>query len=323
MKLNISLQQLKYAIAVSQHGTFREAAEACHVTQPTLSMQLQKLEENLGVTLFDRSRQPVVPTSIGEQILEQARIVLKESERLEEILLAEEGLIRGTFRLGVIPTLSPYIVPRFIKKFVKTYPEVHLIIEELQTDQIIEMLKLDSLDGGLLVTPLKKSFIKEEPLFYEPFYLYASHAHPLLKSKKINEDSLSPKDIFLMSEGHCFRDQVLSLCQASQAWKDQSAFQIESGNLLVLKKLIDQGNGYTLLPAMAVGELLSTADRKRLRSFETPVPHREVSLVCHRHFVKTAIFLAIKSEILASLPSDLSLKEQSGKKSFVVNLGPI
>lgn len=301
----MTLQQWQYAVTVRKLGHFGKAAEACFVTQPTLSQQLQKLEEWLGVVLFDRSRQPVVPTLEGAKLLDQAQIALREFNKIEAIAKDDQGMIRGELHLGVIPTLAPYVLPLFLKKFLTTYKEVQLVIEELQTPEIVKRLAEETLDAGLLVTPLDEAKVREEPLFYERFFLYASEDHPILKKKKVEQGDLSPNEIFLMSEGHCFRDQALALCRSKKQKDDHSRLRIDSGSLNTLKKLVDQGNGYTLLPELAVPELLKRSEEKRIREFSNPVPYREISLVTHRHFVKEKLFAALKSEIVSNIPDHL------------------
>ncbi len=305
----MTIQQWQYALTVRKLGHFGKAAEACFVTQPTLSQQLQKLEEWLGVVLFDRSRQPVVPTLEGTKLLDQAQIALREFNKIEAMAKDDQGQIRGELHLGVIPTLAPYVLPLFLKKFLSTYKDVQLVIEELQTPQIVKRLTEETLDAGLLVTPLHEAQVREEPLFYEKFYLYASENHPILKKKKIDQSDLSVDEIFLMSEGHCFREQALALCRSKKHKDENSRLRIDSGSLSTLKKLVDQGQGYTLLPELALEDLLKKADEKHLREFSHPTPYREISLVTHRHFVKEKLFSALKNEIMKNVPSTLMKKK--------------
>lgn len=305
----MTLQQWQYALTVRKLGHFGKAAEACFVTQPTLSQQLQKLEEWLGVVLFDRSRQPVVPTLEGAKLLDQAQIALREFNKIEAMAKDDQGMIRGELHLGVIPTLAPYVLPLFLKKFLTAYKEVQLVIEELQTPEIVKRLIEETLDAGLLVTPLNEVQIREEPLFYERFFLYSSENHPILKKNNVQQGDLSTEEIFLMSEGHCFRDQALALCRSKKHKEDHSRLRIDSGSLNTLKKLVDQGHGYTLLPELALPDLLKKSEEKCVREFSNPIPYREISLVTHRHFVKEKLFTALKNEIIKNIPSGL-LKEK-------------
>jgi LysR family transcriptional regulator, hydrogen peroxide-inducible genes activator len=177
---SITLTQLSYVTAVAQTRNFGLAAKTCFISQPTLSMQIQKLEDDLEVTLFDRSKKPVEPTAIGQRIIEQAQVVLQEAKRIEELIKEEKGEISGEFKLGIIPTLAPYLLPLFLKNFTTVYPAVNLIVEEMQTQKIIKMLKEDKIDGGILVTPLNHKGIVEWPIFNDPFLAYLAPKHPLL-----------------------------------------------------------------------------------------------------------------------------------------------
>jgi LysR family hydrogen peroxide-inducible transcriptional activator len=303
---SITLTQLSYVAAVSQTRNFGLAAQACFVSQPTLSMQIQKLEEDLGVILFDRSKKPVEPTEIGRKIIEQTQIVLQEVSRMEELIKAEKGEISGEFKLGVIPTLAPYLLPLFLEKFTVNYPSVNLIVEELQTQQIIQKLKDDKIDAGILVTPLNCRGIVERPIFNEPFLVYLAPNHPLLSQSKVSDKDLNLDDIWLLNEGHCFRDQAIKICKKA---KDKNAkpknLVFESGNLETLKRLVDKKFGYTLLPSLAILEMSAREQKKKVRFFESPVPTREVSVVYSRSYLKKSIIEALYKEVVSSLPKEL------------------
>ena len=316
----MTITQLSYILAVFRERNFALAAQSCFVTQPTLSMQIQKLEDDLGVVIFDRSKKPVQPTTIGAKILEQAQTVLWEVSRIEEIIHSEKDEIQGKFKLGVIPTLAPYLLPLFLEEFVTKHPKVDLVIEELQTAQIIEKLKDDSIDAGILVTPLKIQGIEESVLFYEPFVVYLSPKHPLLKHRRITEAELSIKDIWLLNEGHCFREQVIDLCKKRKiAPAEHKNLVFESGNLETLKRLVDKKFGYTLLPYLAIQDMKESERKKKIRFFTEPVPTREVSIVSSRSFLKKAIKGALCRTILKSLPDVL---QNAGAKRRIVGLPP-
>ena len=303
---SITLTQLSYVVAVSQARNFGLAAKACFISQPTLSMQIQKLEEELEVTLFDRSKIPVEPTTIGRKIIEQAQIVLQEAFRIEEIIKSEKGEISGEFKLGIIPTLAPYLLPLFLEKFTTKYPGVNLIVEELQTRQIIEKLKEDEIDSGILVTPLNIKGIVERPIFNEPFMVYLAPDHPLLTLNRVSDKDLNLDDIWLLNEGHCFRDQAIEICKKARGKGIKHKNLIfESGNLETLKRLVDQKFGYTLLPSLAILGMSASEQKKKVRSFKSPVPTREVSVVYSRAFLKKSIIEALYSEIVSSLPNEL------------------
>jgi len=313
---SITLTQLTYITAVSQTRNFGRAAKACFVSQPTLSMQIQKLEEDLGVTLFDRSKKPVQPTALGQKIIEQAQRVLLESSRIEEIIKEEKGEISGEFRLGIIPTLSPYLLPLFLENFTTNYPAVNLIVEELQTKKIIKMLKEDKIDAGILVTPLNHQGIVEWPLFNDPFLAYLSPKHPLLSLPKVSDKDLSLDDIWLLNEGHCFREQAIEICKRVKGKSSKNKNLIfESGNLETLKRLVDQKFGYTLLPSLAISGMSAGEQKKKVRFFKSPVPTREVSVVYSRSYLKKSIIEALHKEVVSSLPREL--KNSNIKKRVI------
>jgi LysR family hydrogen peroxide-inducible transcriptional activator len=303
---SITLTQLSYIAAVFQTRNFGSAAKACFISQPTLSMQIHKLEEDLGIILFDRSKKPVEPTAIGRKIVEQAQTVLQEAFRIEEIIKAEQGEISGEFKLGIIPTLAPYLLPLFLEKFTIKYPGVSLIVEELQTQQVIDKLKEDQIDAGILVTPLNLRGIVERPVFNEPFMVYLAPNHPLLSLSKVSDKDLNLDDIWLLNEGHCFRDQAINICKRvkGKGYKSKNLV-FESGNLETLKRLVDQKFGYTLLPSLAILGMPATEQKKKVRCFKSPVPTREVSIVYSRSYLKKSIIEALYSEVVASLPEEL------------------
>lgn len=317
---SITLTQLSYISAVAQCRNFGKAAKSCFVSQPTLSMQIQKLEEELEVILFDRSKKPVEPTAMGQKIIEQTQVVLQEALRIEELIKAEKGEISGSFKLGIIPTLTPYLLPLFLEKFTTNYPSVKLIVEELQTQQIIHQLKEDIIDAGILVTPLHIQGIIEQPIFNEPFLAYLSPSHPLLSLDTISEKDLSLDDIWLLNEGHCFRDQAIEVCKKIRGNNPQRKNLVfESGNLETLKRLVDQKFGYTLLPWLATMGMPAAEKKKRIRVFKAPIPIREVSVVYSRSFLKKSIIEALYKEIVSSLPKELN---NSKTRERVVEMPP-
>jgi LysR family hydrogen peroxide-inducible transcriptional activator len=306
----MTLTQLSYIVAVADHHHFGAAANACFVTQPTLSMQLQKLEEELGVILFDRSKQPIRATAIGAQIIAQARIVLADAEKIKNISNETLDGVEGELRLAVIPTLAPYVLPLFLNSLSAKYPQLQIVIEELQTKQIVERLQARELDVGIAVTPLAQSTLVEDVLFQEPFELYLSPKHDLLKKKLIEERDLSASEVWLLGEGHCFRDQALSLCRAKGRPNRTlvaagPGLRFESGNLETLKKMVDQGSGYTLLPLLAARDITDKEQKKRIREFAQPIPTREVSLVYDQHYSRKALVKALADEIRAAVPREL------------------
>jgi LysR family transcriptional regulator, hydrogen peroxide-inducible genes activator len=315
---SITLTQLSYVTAVSQARNFGLAAKACFISQPTLSMQIQKLEDDLGVTLFDRSKKPVEPTAMGKKIIEQAQIVLQEANRIEELIKEERGEISGEFKLGIIPTLAPYLLPLFLESFITTYPAVNLIVEEFQTQKIIKMLKEDKIDAGILVTPLNHKGIVEWPIFNDPFLAYLSPKHPLLSLPQVSDKDLSLDDIWLLNEGHCFRDQAIEICKRVKGKGSKNKnLTFESGNLETLKRLVDQNFGYTLLPSLAILGMSASEQKKKVRFFKSPAPIREVSVVYSRNYLKKSIIQVLHKEVVSSLPKEL---KKSKSKERVIEL---
>lgn len=308
----MNFQQLEYIIAVDTYRHFATAAEKSFVTQPTLSMMIQKLEDELNVKIFDRSKQPVVPTLIGENIINQARVVLHEAKKIKEIATNNENAISGEFKLAIIPTLAPYLLPLFIRQFIKKHPLVKLIVTEMVTEQIIENLKKGNIDAGLLVTPLNESSIYELPLFYEPFWAYVSEKEKLYDKKYLLPADINPDNLWLLEEGHCFRTQILNLCELKK--KSESAnFEYAAGSIETLVKLVNQESGITVIPELATLDM-SAKQKKHLRAFKAPVPVREVSLVMHRFFHKENIVKAMSKEIKACVPESML---QNNKKKIV------
>ncbi len=309
----MTLTQLEYVLAVATHQHFGKAAKACFVTQPTLSMQIQKLEDELEVKLFDRSKSPILPTAEAHPILEQARVVIREERRLHEIVEAGRGKLTGEFRLSVIPTLSTYILPRFLQSFARAHPDLRLVIEECKTEEIIRQLRADEADAGLLVTPLDEPSITERKLFYEPFHLFVSSDHPLAAKKKVREDDLDIREIWLLNKGNCFRDQVLNICAQHGGRKREieDAIRFESGNLETLKNMVMSSSGYTILPHLAV-ETLAPSQKKWIREFAPPVPTREISLVHARTTLRLLAIEALEAAIGDSVPAELRSLETRG-----------
>ncbi len=272
----MTITQLKYLLAVAKHRNFTKAAKEVHATQPTLSMQIKNLEDELGVKIFDRSKTPLKITSIGEKIIQQAKKILIENSKIEEIVKNEKGYIGGEFKLGIIPTLSSTLLPIFLKDFIKKYPEVQLKIYEHTTREIIDLLKEEELDAGLLATPLEEPKIKELPLYNEPFVAFIPQGHRLYGKEKLVDQDLAVDDILLLEEGHCFRDNILNICRSDNIFPDE--FYLETGSFETLIKLSKEGLGMTLLPYLHTLDLCEN-DQKYLKNFEKPEPAREISLV--------------------------------------------
>lgn len=300
----ITLIQLEYIVAVDTYRHFATAAEKCFVTQPTLSMQIKKLEDNLGVILFDRTKQPVIPTESGIRIIEQARIVLRESGRISQLVNEVKDDISGDLRIGVIPTIAPYLLPLFTGNYSRRYPDVRLKIEEMVTERIIDNLNKDLIDVGILVTPLHEKSILEKPLYYEEMMIYTNTDHPLASQAVINIKDIATPEIWLLNDGHCFRHQIVNLCDLQNMESDSLPFEFEGGSLDTLMKIIDKEGGYTLIPELA-GIDLAEKKQNQLRNFSTIVPLREVSLVTTRQFAKTKLIDLLAESIKDSVPQQL------------------
>lgn len=309
----MTLTQLEYLIAVERFGNFSLAAENCYVTQPTLSMQIQKLEEELGVIIFRRDKQPIVPTDIGQKIIEQAKQVLKEKEKLHVILQIEKGEFVGALRVAIIPTISSYLLPMFLSSFIKKYPNVELIIDEVTTDEVITGLEKSYFDIGIIALRSKNENLISETLYYEPFVAFLPPDHKLMKKKKLCQDDLNVNDFLLLKEGHCLREQTLSVCKSSENdWVEKSnKIVFESGNLETLIKLVEQRFGMTLLPYLALQYIKEKKKLNQIREFANPVPKREVGIIHTKTFIKKHLLNALKEEILKVIPEELK-KDKSG-----------
>lgn len=300
--MNITLTQLEYLLAIDTYRHFAKAADACLVTQPTLSMQLKKLEEELGVDIFDRSKQPIIPTDAGVKIIEQARMVLREAKKIEHLARHFDDTYEGSLTIGIIPTLASYLLPYFLGDFLKKYSKVKLVIEELKTEEIIMKLNKDEIDVGILATPLHETSLVEEPLFYEEIKVYAHYGHPLLKKKQLEHTDILSEDMWMLSKGNCFRNQVINIC-ANPIKKDEQ-LKYETGSIETLKKMVEMEGGFTLLPELAVLEL-PAKKMNQVVDFKKPKPLREISMVYARSISKKKLMEVLKKQIMASLPEEL------------------
>lgn len=307
----VTLTQMRYAVAVAETLNFRHAADAVHVSQSGLSMQIQKLEELLEIVLFDRSKKPVLVTPAAEPVLAQMRLVLRETEKLAQLAL-EEQEPSGRYRLGVIPTLSSSVIPLFLPAFLELYPRVDLVIEELKTEEVIARLQADTLDAGIAATPLYVSGFHEKRLGLETMFAYLPPRDALLRKRAITQQELAQRQLWVMPEGHCFRSQVLSYCELRKKNEvstlprlSPGRVSFESGNFETLIRLVDEGLGATVLPAL-IGDRLPKASQKQLRPLIQPVPAREIGLVTARatlrRSVTEALIDVLRNELARVLP---------------------
>lgn len=309
----MTFTQLEYIIAVDNTRHFAKAAAQCFVTQPTLSMQIQKLEEELGIKVFDRSKQPVVPTQSGTAIITQARKIIGECKTIQEIIQIQKGILHGQLSVGIIPTLAPYLLPLFIPSFTKKYPHVKLVINELTTELIVSRLREGRLDAGILVTPLQENGINEEPLFYEELVAYVSKTNTAYKKSYVLAADIDPEKLWLLEEGHCFRSQIVNLCELRKKSKEGSHFEYEAGSIETLRRLVETNDGITIIPELATFDM-TAAQQKHLRYFKSPAPVREVSIATHRNYVKQRLIQALKGEIIRVIPA----KMEKNKRKKVI-----
>lgn len=291
----MTITQLKYVLAVAEHKNFTLAAEKCFVTQPTLSMQIQKIEEELSIQIFDRTKKPIQLTDIGQKIVAQAKNIVNEADRMHDIVEQQKGFVGGEFRLGIIPTVMPTLLPLFLNTFIKKYPKVKLILEELNTDEIIIRLKNGNLDAAIASTPLLEDKIKEIVLYFEPFVAYIPESHQNYEKSEITITDLNSDEILFLQDGHCFREGILSLCKNTHK-TESNKFQIQSGSFETLIKLADEGLGITLLPYLHTLDL-KEKDKIKLKHFIEPKPAREVSLIFPKTELKIQIIDALRSTI--------------------------
>jgi LysR family transcriptional regulator, hydrogen peroxide-inducible genes activator len=300
----MTLQQLEYIIALDTYRHYVTAAEKCFVTQPTITIQVKKLEDEIGVSIFDRSKTPLEPTPLGEIILSKARIITQEAKQLKEIINHERESMVGEFSIGIISTISPYIIPKFIGNFMKEYPHTFLNINEMQTEEIIHALEKGQIDIGILVTPLETSFLKEIPLYNEPFVYYGNANFPLHSKKTLlTTDIEGLEGLWLLNSGHCFRNQVLNICNPP---KNKKSLSFQSGSIETLKKMVDNYGGFTLIPETAA----NVVEASQIKHFADPKPIREVSIVTHKSFSKEGLVQALRKEILKVIPVSFKKNEK-------------
>ena len=309
----MTITQIEYVVAVATYKSFVAAAEKCFVTQPTLSMQIQKLEDELGVRIFDRNKHPIAITEMGEMIVTQSRVALAECERIHELIQTQQKILSGTFKFAAIPTVAPNILPGLLENYSKKFPEMKLQVTEMETNQIILALRNNEIDAGLLSTPLEEKDIKEYPLFYEPFVGYFADGEPALKKRMINPKDISLERIWLLNEGHCMRNQIINLCSDQvQKLQAERPYRYESSNVETLRRMVEKNGGMTVLPELATLEF--TEDQiERIRYFEETEPVREISLVTNGHFVRMSVLQTLMDEILKLVPEKMRVQKKNRK----------
>lgn len=305
----MTLTQLSYIVAVDKYRHFATAAQKIYITQPTLSMQIQKLEDELGVLIFDRSKTPVIPTKIGEQIIEKAKIILHDSKHIEDLAAVDDGELKGSFKVGIIPTVAPYLVPLFLRSFSEKNPKLELTFQEMLTSEVLENLHDDQIDVGIIATATDQHFF-EENLFLEPFLGYISTMHKFASKDKLILDDLYKENLWLLNEGHCFRDQAIKLCKKANQKANKSNINFESGNLETLKRLVEQDFGITLMPYLSMQDHDTRCANGVIKEFHEPVPTRKIRLVYSREFLKKNFVIALGEEIKNSIPDILKTQKE-------------
>lgn len=302
----MTLQQLEYILAVNQFRHFAKAAEYCRVTQPTLSAMIQKLEEELDTRIFDRSQQPVCPTPVGIHIIEQAQNILVQANRIKNIIEEEKHSLTGTFKLGILPTVAPYLLPRFFPQLMKKYPDLDIRVVEMKTNDIKKALQTGEIDAGIVASLAGMEELQQTPLFYEQFFAYVSREDALFNNEVIRTSDLNGEQLWLLDEGHCFRDQLVRFCQMKSARASQLAYHL--GSMGTFMRMVESGKGVTFIPELAVLQL-GDAQKELVRSFAIPCPTRQVVLLTNKNFIRHTLLEVLVKEIKLSVPKEmLSLK---------------
>ena len=298
----MTLQQLEYILAVNQFRHFAKAAEYCRVTQPTLSAMIQKLEEELDTRIFDRSQQPVCPTPVGIHIIEQAQNILVQANRIKNIIEEEKHSLTGTFKLGILPTVAPYLLPRFFPQLMKKYPDLDIRVVEMKTNDIKKALQTGEIDAGIVASLAGMEELQQTPLFYEQFFAYVSREDALFNNEVIRTSDLNGEQLWLLDEGHCFRDQLVRFCQMKSARASQLAYHL--GSMETFMRMVESGKGVTFIPELAVLQL-GDAQKELVRSFAIPCPTRQVVLLTNKNFIRHTLLEVLVKEIKLSVPKEM------------------
>ena len=295
----MTIQQLEYIVAVNKYRHFVSAAEHCGVTQPTLSLMIQKLESELGVIIFDRTKHPIEPTVIGFRLVEQAEVSLREMRKLKEMILNETESLAGPLRIGVIPTLATYLVPEFIHLFTAKYQQVELIISEMRNGSLIEALNKESIDMIIAATPLEQTEFYEIPLYYEKFIAYFSPDNPF-RDVPLSASNMPQENLWVLQEGHCVRNQIFNFCQTDMNYNHS----FEAGSIETLVRIVDKNGGYSVIPQLHLA-FLSEGQKKNVREIKSPPAVREISIVIKKNFIKERLINAVADTIKAIMPENM------------------
>lgn len=298
----MTLQQLEYILALDRFRHFGKAAEHCRVTQPTLSAMIQKLEEELDTRIFDRTQQPVCPTPVGVQILAQARRVLEQAGHIRDIIAEEKQSLSGTFTLGILPTIAPYLLPRFFPQLMKKYPQLDIRVSEMKTADIKQALQKGEIDAGIVTRLDDMDNFEQQHLFYEEFYAYVAREDALSAQSTVRTSDLADTQLWLLDEGHCFRDQLVRFCQLKNARASQLAYHL--GSMETFMRMVEGGKGVTFIPALAVLQL-NPAQQELVRPFAIPRPTRQIVLLTGRDFIRHTLLDMLVQAIRLSVPDEM------------------
>ncbi|WP_455673083.1 hydrogen peroxide-inducible genes activator [Phocaeicola sp.] len=306
----MNLQQLEYILAVDELRHFAKAAEYCNVTQPTLSAMIQKLEDELDAKIFDRGVQPVQPTLIGKKIIEQARIAVHQASLIKDLVKEEEQSLNGIFRIAVLPTIAPYLLPRFFPQVMELYPALDIRMIEMKTKNCLAALQAGGVEAAIIAGPAEGKDFLSTPLYYESFFGYVSSKESLFKKEVIRSSEISGEKLWLLDEGHCFRDQLMRFCQLKPAQSCQIAYKL--GSMETFMRMVESGKGMTFIPGLAVLQL-SEEQKKLVRPFAIPRPTRQICIITRTDFVRHAVLAMLTDKIKAALPKEM-LTLQNGQK---------
>ena len=298
----MTLQQLEYILAVDQYRHFTKAAEQCFVTQPTLSAMIQKLEEELDVKIFDRTRQPIAPTPIGVHILQQAKEILVQVDNMKQIIQEQKEEVGGSFHIGVLPTIAPYLLPRFFQDMVKKYPKLNITISEMKTPDIKRALLTGEIDAGILAELNDMEMYNHTHLFYEEFYAYVAREEELSAKSTIKSSELKGEMLWLLDEGHCFRDQMVRFCHINPERNDNLTYQL--GSMETFMRMVERGEGITFVPELALDQM-SDNQKELVRPFAIPHPARRIVVLTDKRFIRHSLIDTLQAEIQASIPKDM------------------
>ncbi|MEM9548932.1 MAG: hydrogen peroxide-inducible genes activator [Bacteroidota bacterium] len=297
--LSISRSQIQYVLALERTGSFSEAADYCFVTQSTLSTMIKKLEEQIEMRLFDRKSKPIALTTEGRALIDQFKIIHHEYENLTELIQETRDELYGTLKIGVIPTVAPFLLPLFLEKLISNHPDINFTVHEITTGEIVHLLQMRELDVGILSIPIANRGLVQKSLFKEDFLVYDANEISK-KRKRYKVDEIDVSRLWLLEESHCMSNQIGKICQLRKNRKMNKNLVYRSGSILSLLQLVKSNQGLTLLPRLATLHK-SIIDEQFLSTLENPSPAREVGIVTHPNFTKKRLLNILEKEILKAV----------------------